>query len=127
MEDKNNEINKKGEPNKKVEGAKILEYQHYLSPLAKIGMFLNSSTTKNLNKFRPIEIREFGLNTEIPSKWMNANTIVKFQWVNFNPYAPDAYEKFLIVGGTYTLEFYELLLASKKFNNIVLKKYYKGS
>lgn len=77
-----------------------------MSPLAKIGMFLNSSTTKNLNKFRPIEIKEFGLNTEIPSKWMNANTIVKFQWVNFNPYAPDIYEKFLIVGGTYTLEFY---------------------
>ena len=37
---------------------------------------------------------------------MNANTIVKFQWLNFNPYAPDNYEKFVIVGGTYTLEFY---------------------
>ncbi len=104
-----------------------MEYQQHMSPLAKIGMFLNSSTTKNLNKFRPIEIKEFGLNTEIPSKWMNANTIVKFQWVNFNPYAPDNYEKFLIVGGTYTLEFYELLLASKKINNIVLKKHYKGA
>lgn len=49
-----------------------------MNSLAKIGMFLNSSTTKNLNKFRPIEIKEFSLNTQIPSKWMNANTIVKF-------------------------------------------------
>ena len=49
-----------------------------MNTLAKIGMFLNSSTTKNLNKFRPIEIQEFGLNTEIPSKWMNMNTIAKF-------------------------------------------------
>jgi hypothetical protein len=54
MEDKNSEISKKGEPNKKMEGLKILEYQYHLSNLAKIGMFLNSSTTKNLNKFRPI-------------------------------------------------------------------------
>lgn len=54
MEDKNSEISKKGEPNKKMEGLKILEYQYHLSSLAKIGMFLNSSTTKNLNKFRPI-------------------------------------------------------------------------
>lgn len=54
-------------------------------------MFLNSSTTKNLNKFRPIEIKEFGLNTEIPSKWMNANTIVKFQWVNYNPFSPEIF------------------------------------
>lgn len=63
MEDKNSENSKKNEPNKKAEGPKILEYQHYMNSLAKIGMFLNSSTTKNLNKFRPIEIKEFGLNT----------------------------------------------------------------
>lgn len=54
MEDKNNEISKKGEQGKKVEGLKILEYQQHHSKLVKIGMFLNSSTTKNLNKFRPI-------------------------------------------------------------------------
>ena len=54
MEDKNSEVSKKGEPNKKVEGLKILEYQQYMNTLTKIGMFLNSSTTKNLNKFRPI-------------------------------------------------------------------------
>lgn len=54
MEDKNNEISKKGEQGKKVEGLKILEYQQHNSKLVKIGMFLNSSTTKNLNKFRPI-------------------------------------------------------------------------
>jgi hypothetical protein len=78
MEEKNNELSKKGEPNRKTDGQKILEYQHYVSESIKIGMFLNSSSTKNLNKFRPIEIKEFGLNTEIPSKWMNANTIVKF-------------------------------------------------
>ena len=91
MQDKNNEISKKGEPNKKVEGLKILEYQQYMSNHAKTGMFLNSSTTKNLNKFRPIEIKEFGLNTEIPSKWMNANTIAKFEWVNFNPFSADQF------------------------------------
>lgn len=66
-------------------------------------MFLNSSTTKNLNKFRPIEIKEFGLNTEIPSKWMNANTIVKFQWVNYNPFSPEIFERFLHIGGVYIL------------------------
>lgn len=54
MQDKNSQISKKGEPNKKVEGLKILEYQHYLNNTTKIGMFLNSNTTKNLNKFRPI-------------------------------------------------------------------------
>ena len=54
MEDKNSEVSKKGEPNKKVEGLKILEYQQYMNTLTKIGMFLNSTTTKNLNKFRPI-------------------------------------------------------------------------
>jgi len=54
MEDKNSEISKKGEPNKKIEGAKVLEYQYYMNRLTKIGMFLNSPTTKNLNKFRPI-------------------------------------------------------------------------
>jgi hypothetical protein len=58
---------------------------------------------------------------------MNANTIVKFQWVNFNPYSVDQHEKFLLLGGVYILEFYELLLASKKINNIVLKKHYKDS
>ena len=63
MEEKNSDISKKGEPSKKVEGLKILQYQQYMNTLAKIGMFLNSSTTKNLNKFRPIEIQEFGLNT----------------------------------------------------------------
>mgnify|MGYP003455572795 CR=1 len=58
---------------------------------------------------------------------MNANTIVKFEWVNFNPFNPQNYEKFLHIGGVYILEFYELLLGSKKINNIVLKKSYKGS
>lgn len=62
MEDKNSENSKK-QPNKKVEGTKILESQQHMNKLAKIGMFLNSNTTKNLNKFRPIEIKEFGLNT----------------------------------------------------------------
>jgi hypothetical protein len=103
MEDKNSEISKKGEPNKKLEGLKILQYQHYMNTLAKIGMFLNSSTTKNLNKFRPIEIPEFGLNTEIPSKWMNMNTIAKFEWVNFNPWEGDQLDKFLIIGGVFIL------------------------
>ena len=63
IEDKNSEISKKGQQGKKVQGLKILEYQQYNNKLAKIGMFLNSSTTKNLNKFRPIQIKEFGLNT----------------------------------------------------------------
>jgi hypothetical protein len=34
---------------------------------------------------------------------MNANTIVKFQWVNFNPFSPEVYEKFLHIGGVYIL------------------------
>ena len=71
---------------RKSDGQKLLEYKHYMSDNFKIGMFLNSTTTKQNNKFKPIEIKEFGLNTEIPSKWINANTIVKFEWVNFNPY-----------------------------------------
>ncbi len=79
MEEKNNELSRnKGEPSRKVEGRKLLEYTHFMSKNFKIGMFLNSTTTKTVNKFRPIEIKEFGLNTEIPSKWINANTIVKF-------------------------------------------------
>jgi hypothetical protein len=126
MEDKNSEISKKGELNKKVEGVRVLEYQHFMNPLAKIGMFLNSPTTKAQNKFRPIEIREFGLNTEIPSKWMNMNTICRFQWVNYNPYATDEVERFLITGGVYILEFYDLVMGSKRISNIVLKKNYKG-
>lgn len=127
MEEKNNQISKKGQPNKKVEGQKILEYIQYMNQHVKVGMFLNSSTTKNLNKFRPIQIKEFKLNTEIPSKWMNANTIVKFQWVSFNPFSPENFDKFLHIGGVYNLEFYQLLLASKKINNIVLKKFYKDA
>lgn len=86
MEEKNNELARnKGDPNRRLEGRKLLEYIQYLSSNFKIGMFLNSTTTKAVNKFRPIEIKEFGLNTEIPSKWINANTIVKFEWVNFEP------------------------------------------
>ena len=127
MEEKNNEISKKGEPSKKMEGLKILEYRQYMNQRAKVGMFLNSNTTKNLNKFRPIEIKEFGLNTEIPSKWMNANTIVRFEWVSYNPYAGGNHEEFLQVGGVYMLEFYELLLPSKRINNITLKKHYKDA
>lgn len=103
MEEKNSELSKKGEPNRKIDGQKILEYQHFMSSNIKIGMFLNSSTTKNLNKFRPIEIKEFGLSSEIPSKWMNASTIVRFQWVNFNPFSPATHERFLIIGGVYNL------------------------
>lgn len=103
-----------------------------MSPNFKIGMFLNSTTTKTVNKFRPIEIKEFGLNTEIPSKWINANTIVKFEWVNFEPPFDGGDEKerekqgFLIVGGVYNLEFYELLMGSKKINNVTLKKLFRG-
>ena len=58
---------------------------------------------------------------------MNANTIVKFEWVNFNPFLSPTYLPFQHIGGVYMLEFYELLLPSKKINNITLKKYYKGS
>ncbi len=133
MEEKNNELARnKGEPNRRLEGRKLLEYIHHLSPNFKIGMFLNSTTTKTVNKFRPIEIKEFGLNTEIPSKWMNANTIVKFEWANFEPPFENQNKNesqklnFLIIGGVYNLEFYELLMGSKKINNITLKKLFKG-
>jgi len=44
----------KGEPNRRLEGRKLLEYIHYMSNNFKIGMFLNSTTTKTVNKFRPI-------------------------------------------------------------------------
>jgi len=37
---------------------------------------------------------------------MNANTIVKFEWVNYNPYTPQQRQEFMIVGGVYMLEFY---------------------
>ena len=56
---------------------------------------------------------------------MNANTIVRFEWVSYNPYASSQHQDFMQIGGVYMLEFYELLLPSKRINNITLKKYYK--
>ena len=109
-----------------MEGRKLLEYIQHMTQNFKLGMFLNSTTTKTVNKFRPIEIKQFGLNTEIPSKWINANSIVKFEWVNFDPFETNEKEPFHIIGGVYNIEFYELLMGSKKINNVVLKKYFKG-
>lgn len=57
---------------------------------------------------------------------MNMNTIAKFLWVNFNPWEGDQLTKFNIVGGVYILEFFDLIMGSKKINNIILKKNYKG-
>ena len=57
---------------------------------------------------------------------MNMNTIAKFEWVNYNPFPEDP-AKFLIIGGVYILEFFDLIMGSKRINNIVLKKKYKGS
>lgn len=54
------------------------------------------------------------------------NTIAKFQWINYNPYETDQQEKFIIIGGVFILEFFDLIMGSKKINNIVLKKNYKG-
>ena len=57
---------------------------------------------------------------------MNMNTICKFEWVNYNPYVCSDFEKFLIIGGVYILEFFDLIMGSKRISNIVLKKNYKG-
>ena len=58
---------------------------------------------------------------------MNMNTIAKFEWVNYDPFKQQHPEKFIIVGGVYILEFFDLVVGSKKINNIVLRKNYKGS
>jgi len=57
---------------------------------------------------------------------MNMNTICKFEWTNYNPFLSSDFEKFLIIGGVYILEFFDLIMGSKRINNIVLKKNYRG-
>lgn len=41
-------------------------------------MYINTVSTKTYNKYNPIAIKEFGFNSELPPKWGNNNTIVKF-------------------------------------------------
>ena len=63
-----------------------------MSPNYKIGMYINTTSTKNYNKFNPLSIKEFGFNTEVPPKWTNNTAIVKFEWMNFNNYSPENQE-----------------------------------
>lgn len=52
-------------------------------------MYINTISTKNYNKYNPLTIKEFGFNSEVPSKWGNNTAIVKFEWFNFNPWAEE--------------------------------------
>lgn len=44
----------------------------------KIGMYIHTFSTKNVNKFAPIGIKEFGFNSDMPPKWTGNTAIVKF-------------------------------------------------
>ena len=79
MEEKNvEEAKKKNEQSGTQKIIKPIDNRHCLSQHFKLGMYINTLSTKNYNKFNPIGIKEFGFNTEVPSKWINNTSIVKF-------------------------------------------------
>lgn len=82
---------------------KPIDSVYEMSPNFKIGMYINTISTKNYNKFNPIGIKEFGFNSEVPPKWTNNTTVVKFEWTSFNQFDRETGEEFRIVGGVFNL------------------------
>ena len=66
-------------------------------------MYINTLSTKNYNKFNPIGIKEFGFNSEVPSKWINNTSVVKFEWVNFDSFGQKVKEEFRVLGGVFNI------------------------
>lgn len=71
-------------------------------------------------------MKDLGVKSEIPSKLVNSNLIIKFEWTDFDRYSFSGYTGFNIVGGVLTIEFFDVLSNSKKMSSWTLKTDYQG-
>lgn len=104
MEQRNvEEAKRKSEQSSAQKAMKPIDSVSEMSLNFKIGMYINTISTKNYNKFNPIAIKQFGFNSEVPPKWTNNTTVVKFEWTSFNQFGNLNKEQFRVVGGVFNL------------------------